>query len=186
MKKTVVIYESKYGSTKRYAEWIAQKLNCPLFEQKKFHPGDFSRYEIILYGGGLYAGNINGLKRFASSLLSQNLSKPLDKKIVLFTCGLAAPDDPDNISSIKASISKVFPAEWMAQIRLFPFRGAIDYSRLSLLHRLMMSMMNKMLLKKEASDRSAGDLEFLECYGKTADFTDPCSISPLVDYVLHA
>ena len=27
-KGTVVIYKSKYGSSKRYAKWIAQNINC--------------------------------------------------------------------------------------------------------------------------------------------------------------
>ena len=53
MNNTVVIYESKYGSTKSYAQWIAEELSCPLFERKKFNPKDFEKYEVIIYGGGL-------------------------------------------------------------------------------------------------------------------------------------
>lgn len=32
MKKTAVIYKTKYGSTKKYAEWIAQNLSCDIFD----------------------------------------------------------------------------------------------------------------------------------------------------------
>ncbi|MEE1351031.1 MAG: flavodoxin domain-containing protein [Clostridia bacterium] len=31
----IVIYKSKYGSTKQYAEWIADELNCLAVDAKK-------------------------------------------------------------------------------------------------------------------------------------------------------
>lgn len=34
MKKTVVIYESKYGSTRCYAQWIAEELTCLYLSEK--------------------------------------------------------------------------------------------------------------------------------------------------------
>jgi flavodoxin len=34
--KTVVIYKTKYGSAKQYAQWIAEELKCDLFEQSSF------------------------------------------------------------------------------------------------------------------------------------------------------
>lgn len=48
MDKIVVIYESKYGYTKRYAKWISDALSCPAFERKQFRSGDFSKYEVII------------------------------------------------------------------------------------------------------------------------------------------
>ena len=29
----IVIYKTKYGSTKTYAEWISEELNCKIAEQ---------------------------------------------------------------------------------------------------------------------------------------------------------
>ena len=100
MNKIVVIYESKYGYTKRYAEWTAKALSCPIFERKRFHTQDFSKYDIIVYGGGLYAGSVSGIKLIADSW--RILSK---KKVFLFTCGLADTNHPDNVSNIKKSLS---------------------------------------------------------------------------------
>ncbi len=34
MSKIVVVYKSKYGTTKRYAEWISKSLSCDLFDRK--------------------------------------------------------------------------------------------------------------------------------------------------------
>ncbi len=34
--KTIVVYKSKYGYTKRYAEWIAEELSCDIKENAAF------------------------------------------------------------------------------------------------------------------------------------------------------
>jgi len=70
MNKTVVIYESKYGYTRRYAKWIAEELSCPVYERKRFRPQDFSRYQVIIYGGGLYARKSSGHSRAATHVNS--------------------------------------------------------------------------------------------------------------------
>lgn len=38
MIQPVVIYDSKYGSTKRYAQWIAEALSCPVLQGKNSIP----------------------------------------------------------------------------------------------------------------------------------------------------
>ncbi|WP_366936885.1 flavodoxin domain-containing protein [uncultured Clostridium sp.] len=35
MNNTVVVYKSKYGSTKKYAEWIAEELSSDIIENNK-------------------------------------------------------------------------------------------------------------------------------------------------------
>lgn len=178
MNKVVVIYESKYGSTRRYAEWIAEALSCPLFERKNFHPRDFAQYELIIYGGGLYAGGVSGIK-----LLTQNYKLLCGKKIVLFTCGIADPAKPDNVSHIREALRKVLSEEMLEHIQLFHLRGGIDYPRLSFVHKAMMSMLRKMLLKKDIHSLSDEDRQLLDTYGKYVDFTNRKSIRPLVEYV---
>lgn len=57
---TVVIYRSKYGSAKRYAEWIAQEVKADLFDGSKVSPADLEKYDTIVFGGSLYAVGILG------------------------------------------------------------------------------------------------------------------------------
>lgn len=177
MNKSVVIYESKYGSTRRYAQWIAEELDCPLFQRKDFHAKNFANYEVVIYGGGLYAGRVSGI-----NLITQNWDSLAGKKVILFTCGIADPAESSSISHIKDSLAKVLPPERLEHIRVFHLRGGIDYSRLSLLHRAMMSMLRKALLKKDADSLSREDKLLLETYGTFVDFTEYNSILPLTEY----
>lgn len=178
MNQTVVIFESKYGFTKRYAKWIADALSCPLFEKKSFHPQKLARYDTIIYGGGLYAGGVSGIK-----LLTKNWPLLSEKQVILFTCGLADPADPENVRHIRESLAKALPPDMLEKLQLFHFQGGIDYSRLSLLHRSMMAMLRKMLLKQDPQNLNEESKYLLETYGKCLDFTDRDSISPLTAYV---
>ena len=47
MDKTIIIYFSKYGTTKKYAEWIAEELNGNIFDIKNSKEIDFDEYNII-------------------------------------------------------------------------------------------------------------------------------------------
>ncbi len=179
MRKIVVIYESKYGSTRCYAQWIAEELTCSLFERKDFNPKDFTKYDVIIYGGGLYAGGVSGIK-----FITQNWKLLKNKQVVLYTCGLAEPEDTDNLSTIRKSLSKILSPEILEQIRLFHLRGGIDYSRLSFTHKAMMSMLRRMLLKKNPDSLSEENKQLLETYGKCINFTNRESIWPLTQYVL--
>ena len=68
--KTIVIYKTKYGSTKTYAEWIAKELDCKAVCTKEVKIDDLMNYDTIVYGGGLYAEVIAGV-----NLITKNLKK---------------------------------------------------------------------------------------------------------------
>lgn len=179
MNNIIVLFESKYGFTKRYATWIAEALSCPLFEKKEFHPQDFKQYDTIVYGGGLYAGSVSGIK-----LLIDNWNLIHTKNIILFTCGFSNPNDPSNVTHIKENLKKTLSSEMLEKIHFFHFQGGIDYSKLSFKHKLMMSMLRKMLLKKDIHSLREEDKKLLETYGEYIDFTDRASIYPLINCAL--
>ncbi len=175
MNRTAVIYNSKYGFTKRYATWLGEALSCPVFPCNKFKKEQLSQYDTIIYGGGLYAGGVSGI-----SLITKNWDTLRNKNVLLFTCGLADPTDTVNTEHIKASLSKVLSPEMVEKISLFHLRGGIDYSHLGLIHKVMMSMLRKALLKKSPESLTSEDRLLLETYGQKLDFTDRESIAPLV------
>lgn len=177
--QTVVIYESKYGYTKEYARWIGQALSCPVFARKEFPAQDFSKYNQIIYGGGLYAGGVSGIK-----LITKNWELLSGKRVILFTCGIADPAKPENTAHIRESLGKVLSPEMMNQIQLFHLRGGIDYKRLSFVHKSMMAMLRKMLLNKDEASLSDEDIQVLDTYGKHLDFSSRDSIQPLVEEAL--
>jgi menaquinone-dependent protoporphyrinogen IX oxidase len=173
--RPVVVYQSKYGATERYARWISEALSCPCRERRNVTQGELSDYDTVLYGGGLYAGGVSGIR-----LLTANWETLRTKRILLFTCGLSDPADPDNAAHILDGLSKVLTSEMQEQIEFFHLRGGIDYRTLGPLHRAMMGMLYRTLKKKDPRTLRTEDLELLRTYGKRVDFTDRSAILPIL------
>ena len=171
MKKIAVIYKSKYGATKRYAQWIAGSLEAELFEASGVKPSQLQDWDVVVYGGGIYASSISGVK-----LVAENACKSL----VVFTVGIADPA----ITDYSDILAKNFKPERLPQVKAFHFRGGIDYAKLSLVHKGLMAMVNKHAQKKPTEQRTSDDLAVLETYGKKADFTDESATRLLVEYIL--
>ena len=110
MNRIVVIHESKYGYTKRYAEWLGEALSCPVFERKTFRPRDLSRYETVIYGGGIYAGGISGIQ-----FLRRNGMLLSGKKVLLFTCGLADQTIPTTFPISEAPWKRLFQGRFRSR-----------------------------------------------------------------------
>jgi hypothetical protein len=169
-KKILVAYTSKYGSTQKYAQWIASELDADLYAAKTVKPNDLSQYEVVIYGGGLYAGGIAGVK-----LVTNNPCKSL----VVFTVGLADPSSTD----YSPIINKNFTPELIAKTKFFHLRGGIDYQKLNPIHRVMMSMMKNLIQKKPDSEKTEEDRDFLATYNTKINFEDKQTIAPLLAYV---
>lgn len=170
MNNIAVIYKSNYGTTEKYATWIAEELGADLFKRNQVSAEHLLKYDGIIYGGGLYASGILGV-----NLVTKN---PV-KNLVIFTVGLASPEETDYTEIL----DKNLPSDLQRKTKVFHLRGGINYKDLGLLHRGMMAMMNKMVQKKSKEELTDENKAFLETYGGAVDFTNRTSITTLVDYV---
>lgn len=170
-----VIYKSHYGFTETYAKWLAEDLGADLLQTDRVKPADLRQYQTIVYGGGLYAGGVNGI-----SLITKNFGSISNKSLFLFTVGAADVTDQQNIDSIRHSLSRVLTPEMQEKIQIYHLRGGMDYANMNFMHRTMMGMMVKMLRKKPESELSSEDKAMLETYGQKVNFTERSTITPLV------
>ncbi|MEL7623091.1 MAG: flavodoxin domain-containing protein [Clostridiales bacterium] len=176
MAKMIVVYKSRYGFTDKYAHWIAQETGADLAEAGKIKAEDLQNYDVVIYGGGLYAGGVNGI-----SLITKAFSSIADKVLYLFTVGAADVCDKENINNIRHSLTKVLTPDMMNKIKIFHFRGGIDYPRLSSIHRIMMAAMVKTIKKKGAAELNNEEKMMLDTYGQRVDFTDRAAIAGMID-----
>lgn len=173
MKKQLIIYGSRYGSTKRYAERLAEMTGTEAVEYKEAK--DLDDYDRIVYLGSLYAGGVTGLKQTVGKMSPQ-------QELIVATVGLADPTDAANVAHIK-SIKGQIPAHFYDESRLFHLRGAIDYTKLNLKYRLMMSLLVKKVAKLPEEQQNAETRAMLDTYGKQVDFVDFSSLQPIVDKI---
>lgn len=174
MSDIAVIYASHYGFTEAYARWLAEELAADLLEAGKVRREDLELHGTVIYGGGLYAGGVNGI-----SLLVKNAELLRGKNLYLFTVGASDPTDPENITNIRNGLAKALPPQLLETMHICHLRGGLCYSRMSLVHRTMMAMLRKMLLKKPAEELRSEDRALLETYGQDVSFLDRAAIGPL-------
>ena len=170
----IVIYKSKYGSTKTYAEWIAEELGCKAVDTKQIKIDDLAEYDTIIYGGGLYAEVIAGV-----TLITKNLDKLSDKKLIIYTTGITPLDCRDYYD--KMVIEKNFKGDIASKVKVFNFLGKMKMSELSVVHRTALKTLKKIMSSKE--NPSEMEKLLVTLCDADGDFSDRDAISDLIQYV---
>ena len=175
-KKAAVIYKSKYGSTKRYAEWIAKAVDGDLFESSKIKLEDLLHYDTIVFGGSLHAVGIKGIE-----IITKNFEQLKSKKIIVFATGCS----PSKEEAIQHVIDHNFTVDIKEKIKFFYLRGSFNYSKLNFIDKLMMSLLKRKLKAKKREDLDQDSRDLLDVYNNPVDWTDEKSIGPLVKYIME-
>lgn len=170
--KTVVVYRSKSGYTKTYAEWIAEELQCDLRTGDNTTIDDLDQYDVIIYGGGLYAVGINGI-----SLIKNNLDKLHNKKLIVWATG----SSPGREEELKEVWAYNFTPEQMKHIKTFYLRGGFDYKKLNTGDKVLMRMLQVRL--KLIKDKTEDQQGMLKAYDIPEYHCNKEHMKPLIEYV---
>ncbi len=169
--KIAVIYKSKYGSTKRYAGWIALKLDADLYEINDISTKELDNYDTIIYGGGIYIGKINGL-----NFISKNIEKLKEKELIVFAVGMESGED-----KLQNILSKNLDEDTIKRVKVFKFRGAFDYSQLNIIDKLLMKGLKSTIDKKGVRDLTEDDKIVLQGFEEEVNLCNKKSIEVLLE-----
>ena len=175
--KAVVLYRSKTGSVQRYAEWIAQELPADLFEAGDFVPRRFAEYDTVIFGGGLYAGGINGI-----GLIKDHLAILAGKKVVVFACGAS----PAREGIEQELLDRNFTNDQQKKIRFFYLRGGFEFAKFGLIDKLLLTILKLKIKATKEVARSDDEKGMLAAYDRPVDFTRKENIAGLIQYVKTA
>ncbi len=174
--KSIIIYGSHYGTTKKYADELSKRTNIQSISFKEIK--EINDYDNIIYLGGIYAGGILGMSKTL-----RNLNNISSKNIILITVGLADPNDEENINNIRDNIKKQLKSEVFKKAKIFHLRGGIDYSKLNLAHKTMMNLLYNMVKKLPEEKKSAEDRAMIETYNKKVEFVDFSSLDNIINEI---
>ena len=91
---TVVLYQSRYGSTKQYAEWIAEELGADIYPADSFPAEKFAGYDTVIFGAPVFGGAVLGIAG-----IENNLAVLQNKRLIIFTVGLTSPDAEERLAA---------------------------------------------------------------------------------------
>ena len=171
---TFIIYGSRYGTSKRYAEKFSEMTNFSAVSYETVK--DLSGYDRIVYFGGLYAGGVKGLKHIIRIL-------PRGVRLIVATVGLADVQDQENTDNIRKSLKRQIPEEILKDAVIFHLRGGIDYQKLSFKHRAMMSLLYNKVKKLPEEKKTVEIQVMIETFGSKIDFVDYHSLNQILEII---
>ena len=167
--KTIVIYHSQTGFTKRYAQWIAEATGADCLELSAAKKKNMDAYKAIIYGGWACAGSISKLGWFKS-----NMDKWTDKKLIAFCVGASPIESPD----IDQLLKQNFNESELKRVGVFYCPGGLNYERMSAPSKFMMKMLIKTLKAKK--NKTESEQEMIRMISASYDTSDKKYIEPIL------
>ena len=130
--KGIVIYKSKYGATKQYADWLGDLLHIPSVFSDHFHKESLSDYDFIILGSSVYIG-----KLLIRDWLVQNLNRFQPIKVFLFIVGGTDPGEKDKTDKI---VKDNLPGELKNHFEIYFLRGRLKRNTLTWSDRLLLKI----------------------------------------------
>lgn len=165
MKKGVIIYQGKYGSTDQYAHWLADGLGLPLCNAQSASTIKLEDYELIILGSSVYVGRL-----VIGKWLHQNENALAGKKLFMFiVCGTSAEDKDEQYKIIDDNLSSV--VDKSTEVFFLPGRCIVN--KLSWKDRIVLKM--GAFMQKDPQKKAVMNSGF--------DHMDKNSLTPLIEAV---
>lgn len=167
--KTIVIYKTRTGSTKKYAEWIRDELQCEIADYEEMNKLDLNNYQLVIYGSRIHAGKIDSLEKVKKLVENKNCN------LVVFATGATPSAATETIEEI---MRNNFSDD---SIPHFYMQSGLCYEKMGFKDKTIMKLLAKMLSDKK--DKSNIENGTATAISKSYDISDQSFILPLTDYV---
>ncbi len=171
--KTLVIYTSQTGFTRRYAQWLADEMSADLYDLKdvqKREEAFFAAYDAIVYAGWCMAGSVVKAKWFLGRAESWK-----EKRLAVVCVGGSPNDSPDVETMLKRMLSE----EQRRYVKAFYCQGGFAYEKMNTVSKLAMKLFVS-ALKKKPDEKSR---QMAEQIAVSYDISDRKFIEPIVSYL---
>lgn len=167
--KTIMIYNSQTGFTKRYAKWIAETAGADCLELSEAKKKNLEAYEAIIFGSWACAGGISKLGWFKS-----NMNQWTNKKLIVFCVGGSPLENPEVGQALKKNFKE---AEWK-RVSVFYCPGGFNYEKMSAPSKMMMKMFIRTLKAKKG--KTEEELQMIQMISDSYDISDKKYIEPIL------
>lgn len=164
-----VLYYSKTGFTKRYVEWLSDKINCNLISLDNLKTEQLNKCDILIFASWFHAGKIQKLEWFKA----QNFTAKT--KIILAT-GASPSDSPD----INQAIRNNFVSDY-DKYKIFYLPSGLCYEKMSFGDKCIMKVFGAMMKAKK--DKTKYEQEMANMLGKSFDHSKKEYLESVISYI---
>ena len=169
--KSIVIYNSKTGFTKKYAEWISEAAGCECVELKKAGKVKLAEYDSIVFGGWCMAGGLSKLPWFKKQIPALSVA---GKKLIVLMVGASPAESKEAQDSLRRNFTD---DEWN-KVKAFYCPGGFNYEKMGAMSRFMMKMFTTMLANKK--DATEAERNMAQMITHSYDISDKKYIEPIL------
>lgn len=170
MKSGIILYQSKYGATKKYAQALAKATGFDYMETKGATLSHVSGADTLVLMGGVYASGIAGL-----NFLKKHIGALKEKHIYVFAVG-ASPWDESAIQQCKDHNLKGD----LASLPLFYGRGMWNLKGMTFGDRTLCKLLQKAVAKQDPSTYEPWQTALMNSGDEGCDWTDESYLQPLL------
>lgn len=166
----IILYQSKYGATEKYASWLSEETGFPVMETKRAKIGDVEKYDTVVLGGGVYASGIAGL-----SFLKKNIDALKGKRMIVFCVGASPYDEKAFLETVQHNMK-----DKLCDIPCFYCRGAWDMDRMTVIDRNLCKLLRKAVDKKSPDELENWEKALVAAGDGSCDWTDKKYLEPIL------
>jgi hypothetical protein len=129
-KGTLVVYASKQGSTRQYAEWIAEDLSARVLPFTQARSADLEGADTVILGSAVRMGSL-----LLGKWIRENWRILSARRLILFSVS-ATP--PGNEKELRETLEKSLSPDMIERMTWVPLHGRLTIATLPLPLRLVM------------------------------------------------
>lgn len=176
--KSIVIYNSKRGSTEQYARWIAQDVQaeqCVSLDQADLHSLD--QFDVVVYGGWIRGSGIVGLDKLKKT------DPDVAGHLVVFGVGIA-PASPENYMQVLEINLDDDSGHWK-DVPMHILPGRYDPEKVQGLDHFIMAVAKRVMISGRVSKSDRGAAAMKAALEKGMDRMRRSAVEPVVRTVFR-
>lgn len=139
-RKVLIVYKSRTGFTRKYAELAGKETGSRVVDYRKATPKLMSEYDTVVFGGRAHAGRIDGYQK-----AKEMFQKSGAKEFAVFVTGATPNTEKQVIQGFWKQNLTGGDLQWVPH---FYMQSGLCYEKMSFADRIMMKGLRVMLKKK--------------------------------------
>lgn len=172
-KDLLILYKSKTGFTKKYANMIAEETGGTAVDFKEGTPELLSSFNRILFGSRMHAGRIDGLPDARS--LCQKCGRRLS---ALFVTGAMPNTEKRTITEMWENN---LTSDELTVLPHFYMQSGLYYEKMNFTDKTMMKIFAFMMKRKK--DKTPDEIHFAEAIAHSYDISSREYLEPLLTHL---
>ena len=170
MKDIAVVYATKYGHTKQYAEWMKEEAGADIFAAASFTPTKALEYKAVVFAGGVY-----GDKILIMDWLKKNLGQVNVNKMIIAAVSWYCNDSEEAKARL---IAENYPEQFKNVVPLIVINSGIDKKKTSVMDKAQLLAAQSSINKHDV--RTADDINALAIIKGYSDSTSKDNLKGLI------